>query len=249
MAKELGWIKVHRKIQDTVGYFAEPFCRNMAWIDLLLLANHDDNFFRFRGIRVDVKRGQTGVNIETFCDRWKWSRGKTERWLKELERDKKIIRQKTNITTLISIINYSQYQDSDKADGKASDKADGQQTVKQTDTNKNDKELKEGGSAHNLNGFACYNAEEYILGSQQIFEKICIATSKSSDDVKKELHLYHLWLAKKDLYPMGKGAVTAGVESWIHNAKNFKQKYNSTEQISGKVEKLPDANILAKKYS
>lgn len=248
MAKELGWIKVHRKIQDTVGYFAEPFCRNMAWVDLLLLANHEDNFFRFRGIRVDVKRGQTGVSIETFCDRWKWSRGKTERWLKELEKDKKIVRQKTNITTLISVLNYSQYQDNDKASDKASSNADGQQTVKQTDTNKNDKELKEEGSLKNLNGYACYDVEEYILGNQKVFEKICIATSKQSEEVKKQLHLYHLWLAKKELYPMGKGAVTAGIESWIYNSNDYKKKYNTPDN-AGKVEKLPDANLVKLKYN
>lgn len=143
MAKELGWVKIHRKIQDTNGYFAEPFCRNMAWIDLLLLANHEDNFFRCRGIRVDVKRGQTGMGIDSFCERWKWSRGKVERFLKELEKDLKIIRQKNNVTTVLSIVNYGQYQDSDKANSKASDNADGQQAVKQTEPNKNGKNEKE----------------------------------------------------------------------------------------------------------
>lgn len=120
-----GWIKIHRKILDTKGYHQESFCRNMAWIDLILLANHEPNFFRFRGIRVDVKRGQTGVSIDTFCLRWKWSRGKVERFLKELEKDERIVRQKTNVTTLISILNYNQYQENSKAKSKASDKANG----------------------------------------------------------------------------------------------------------------------------
>lgn len=115
-----GWIKIHRKILDNKGYHQEPFCRNMAWIDLILLANHEPNYFRFRGIKVDVKRGQTGCGIETFCLRWQWSRGKVERFLKELERDGMIVRQKSNTTTLLSICKYEEYQENNKANNKAS---------------------------------------------------------------------------------------------------------------------------------
>jgi len=127
---------------DGDGYFTEPFCRNMAWVDLILLANHDDNFFRFRGIRIDVKRGQVGYGLDKLSDRWQWSRGKVERWFCELEKDGKIVRQKNNVTTLLTISNYSDYQDGDNTDGKASSKANGQQTVKQTETNKNYKNVK-----------------------------------------------------------------------------------------------------------
>lgn len=134
-----GWIKLHRKIEDNPLYFSEPFTRIMAWIDLLVLANHTGNFFYRRGIRVDIKSGQVGRGIETLATRWKWSRGKVERFLKHLEKDSQIVRQKTNVTTLILIVNWYEYQEGDKANGKASSKADGQQIVKQTDTIKNDK--------------------------------------------------------------------------------------------------------------
>ncbi len=97
-------------------------------------------------------------------------------------------------------------------------------------------------------GFVCYNVEEYLLGNQLAFEKICMATSRKAEDVKKELHLYHLWLAKKEMYPMGNGAAEAGMESWLHNEKTFKQKYGVKETTQTRVEKLPDANLLAKKY-
>jgi len=75
----------------------------------------------------------------------------------------------------------------------------------------------------------CYNVEEYILKSQILLEGICIATSKGLDEAKKELHLYHLWLAKKEMYPMGYKAVTAGFESWLHNKKEYNKKYSSPE--------------------
>jgi hypothetical protein len=120
-----GWIKMHRKITENPLYFSEPFNRTMAWIDLLLLANHTDNFFFKRGIRVDVKIGEVGYDLDTLSKRWKWSRGKIERFLKMLENDNQIVRQKTNVTTLISIVNYDLYQSDNKASSKASDKASG----------------------------------------------------------------------------------------------------------------------------
>lgn len=76
--------------------------------------------------------------------------------------------------------------------------------------------------------YACYNAEEYILGNQIAFERICMAVSKKEDEVKAELHKYHLWMAKNEKYPLGKGAVEAGIESWILNANDFKKAYNGT---------------------
>ncbi len=117
-----GWIKLHRKITDNPLYFSEPFTRSMAWVDMLLIANHTDNFFFKRGIRVDIKTGQIGYDLDTLSKRWKWSRGKVERFLQMLEKDEQIVRQKTNVTTLISIVNYKEYQTDDKANRKPNDK-------------------------------------------------------------------------------------------------------------------------------
>ncbi len=148
---DTGWVKVYRKMQENPHYFSEPFCRNMAWIDLILLANHDDNFFRCRGVRVEVKRGQIGWGIEEIAKRWKWSRGKLERFLVELETDRQIVRQKNNVTTLISITNYSKYQSNDNANNKADGHQTVKQTVKQTDINKNEKNYK---NEKNIEAFA-----------------------------------------------------------------------------------------------
>jgi hypothetical protein len=81
------------------------------------------------------------MSLENIAKRFRWSRGKAERFISELETANQIVRQKNNVTTLFSIVNYDEYQSNDKADnkpnGKPSSKADGQQTVKQTDTNNN----------------------------------------------------------------------------------------------------------------
>src|SRR5690554_3334010 len=105
-----GWISIHRKITDNPLYFSEPFTRMQAWIDLLIIANHKENFFYVRGNRVVVKRGDVGHSQQQLSLRWKWSRGKVIRFLGELEREGMIVQQKSRLITIISIVNYGMYQ-------------------------------------------------------------------------------------------------------------------------------------------
>ena len=130
-----GWIKLHRKIFDNPMYFSEPFTRMQAWIDLLLLANHSGQYFYVRGNRIDVKRGEVAHSMQSLAQRWKWSRGKVLRYISQLENSQMIVQQKNHVITKLSITNYNTYQ----SDGTTDSTTDGQQTVQQTDTNKNDK--------------------------------------------------------------------------------------------------------------
>ena len=132
-----GYIKLWRKIQDSDLWKEEKFTRGQAWVDLIMLANHKPGHIRIRGIKINIDRGQLAYSELSLSKRWRWSRGKTRRFLKELSSNpvQQITQQTNNLTSLISIINYSQYQGT------------GQQTVQQTDTkqdtkrytNKNDK--------------------------------------------------------------------------------------------------------------
>ena len=106
---------------------------------VILLANHKKGFIRARGIRIDVERGQVGVSQDTLSKRWSWSRGKVKRFLNELEMDQQIVQQKNNVTSLLSITKYNEYQSNDTTD----EPTNGQQMIQQTDTNKNDKNNKE----------------------------------------------------------------------------------------------------------
>lgn len=180
MAKDRGWIKVYRKIQDTDGYFDEAFCRNMAWIDLLLLANHEGNSFRVRGIKVNLKRGEIGFTAEKLGVRWKWSRGKVLRFLTELQKEGKIVQQKSRVTTLISIVKYEEYQGVGTTDSTTNGTTDGtterQQTVQQTDTEKNvlrmyknDKEETIGGEGGNAPLHASGVSGYHVLPNGEAF--------------------------------------------------------------------------------
>ena len=66
-----GWIKLHRKLKDNKLWLCEPFTRGQAWVDLLLLANHEDNFFYCREHKIEVKRGEVGWSQLKLAKRWR----------------------------------------------------------------------------------------------------------------------------------------------------------------------------------
>lgn len=107
-----GWISLHRKIQECFLWGNdEPFDRRSAWIDLLLLANHKDAKTMFDGKPITVKEGQRITSIRILAQRWGWSTKKTTNFLKVLESENMIVKQSDRKKTLLTIVNYSIYQD------------------------------------------------------------------------------------------------------------------------------------------
>ncbi|CAD8327872.1 phage protein [uncultured phage] len=199
-----GWIKIYRKIMENPLYFSEPFNRSLAWIDMLLLANHADSFFFKRGVKVEVKRGQIGYDLDSLAKRWKWSRGKVERFVKFLENDNQIVRQKTNVTTLISIVNYKEYQKDDKADSKTNSKADSKSDSKpnnKADGNKQEcKELKEEKELKECKEYNTVDYEFYFNLFWDAYDKK-YGKSKSFEKFKKiKPELYDLIIDKATEY-------------------------------------------------
>ena len=138
-----GWFSVWRKLFDNDLWLSETFTRGQAWIDLIGLANHDDGYIRIRGNKVPVLRGQVGWSETKLQERWKWSRGKVRRFLKELKAEQQIEQQTNNITSLITITNYDIYQCNGTAGSTAGSTADGQQTdSRQYPNNKDNKDNK-----------------------------------------------------------------------------------------------------------
>lgn len=121
-----GWIKLHRKIMDCFLWDSdEPSNKKSAWIDLLLLANHEDKTILFNGQAVTVKAGQKITSIRKLAQMWHWSKDRTERYLDMLVKEDMIIKESDSNRTLITIVNYSVYQgqcDSNKDTDKDSNK-------------------------------------------------------------------------------------------------------------------------------
>ena len=134
-----GWIKLHRQILDDPLYFAEPFTRMQAFIDLILIANIKQTTFFKRGIKITVERGQTARSEDELAERWKWSRGKVRRFLMEQQNDGKIVQQKSHVCSCISVVNYDKYQIDDTTDSTTNDTTDS--TTDSTTKNNNDNNI------------------------------------------------------------------------------------------------------------
>lgn len=109
-----GWIALHRKIQDHWLWEDKPFSKQAAWIDMLLLANHDDNKFMFGNELIEVKCGSFITSIEKLKHRWGWSNTKVINFLKLLESDEMVTKKSDTKKTVVTIVNYRVYSDFEK---------------------------------------------------------------------------------------------------------------------------------------
>ncbi len=148
-----GWIKIWRQIWNNPLWFAEPFTKAQAWIDMLLGANHARDSFEVRGVEIWIERGQIGWSEITMASRWKWSRDKVRRFLVRLESRDQIRQQKSNLTSIITICNYELYQHIENTNDTPNDTpnntAEKQQKNSKQYTNKNDKNGKNANNEEN----------------------------------------------------------------------------------------------------
>jgi hypothetical protein len=133
-----GWISIHRKISSNPIWTAEPFTRGQAWIDLLIIANHKPGYIYVRGNKIDIKRGQVGWSINKLSKRWRWSIGKVNRYLNDLQIEQQIDIQKNGVSSIISILKYNEYQNNEKQTDIQTDIQTGSQTKHRQVANNND---------------------------------------------------------------------------------------------------------------
>lgn len=109
-----GWISIHRKIQQSdIRLDKEPFDKRSAWIDLIMMANHEDKQILFNGKFIEVKRGEKITSLKQLSDRWRWSTGKVKRFLNLLESGSMIELKTKRRYTSYKVVNYNIYQNED----------------------------------------------------------------------------------------------------------------------------------------
>lgn len=147
MAK--GWVSLDRSLLDHwIWSVRTPYDERSAWVDLLLMANHKAFKATRRGKIVQRKRGEVNTSTVFLADRWHWSRGKVNRFLKMLESDGMISICGTTDGTTITVENYDKFQRSRTANG--------QQTVQHTDSPRtahgtHDNNVNNGNNVNNVN--------------------------------------------------------------------------------------------------
>jgi hypothetical protein len=107
-----GWVSVSRKLTEHWLWEDRPFTRGQAWIDLILLVNHEDNEFLHGNQITIVKRGSRITSIKKLADRWGWSRKKVFDFLNVLEKEQMLVKNSNTKETLVTIVKYEDYQNS-----------------------------------------------------------------------------------------------------------------------------------------
>ncbi|MBN49961.1 MAG: hypothetical protein CMN85_10500 [Spongiibacteraceae bacterium] len=113
---------------------------------MLMEANHCDKKKLFNGALITIERGQMLFGLEAFSATSRISISKLRRFISLLEKEQMISRQKTNKYSVISIVNYDEYQIDDRqGDSQEAGKATGKRQAndKPAATPKEFKELQE----------------------------------------------------------------------------------------------------------
>jgi hypothetical protein len=87
----------------------KPFSKGQAWIDMLLLASHNENEFLFGNQVIKNEIGSFITSELKLADRWGWGRKKVRLFLELLQNEQMLIKKGDNKRTTITIVNYSVY--------------------------------------------------------------------------------------------------------------------------------------------
>lgn len=117
MDKTKGWIKLYRSIEDHWLWLDEKFNYQSAWIDLLLQANHEPKKIHISDAIVEIKPGQKWTSIRKLALRWKWKEEKVLKFLNLLVSDGMIYKESNTKGTLLTIVNYRDFQSSENTLG------------------------------------------------------------------------------------------------------------------------------------
>ena len=109
-----GWISLHRGITKNWTWEDKPFSKGQAWIDILLMVNHEDKKILFDNELLTVERGSRITSIRKLCNRWGWSNSKVRAFLALLEQDEMMAYKSDTRKTVLTVVNYNDYQSEEK---------------------------------------------------------------------------------------------------------------------------------------
>ena len=145
-----GWISLHRKILDNpILSRGKIYSRFEAFVYFLLQANHKENKCVIGNHLIQVKKGSFITSQKKLMNEFKWGSTKLRAFLKLLEGDEMIETKSTTYSTMITIINYSSYQNlqtSNKTQTESNQKTNKLQSKtnnKENTLNNDNKEIRE----------------------------------------------------------------------------------------------------------
>lgn len=136
-----GWISLHRKIQKHWLWKDKPFSKGQAWIDILMMVNHEDGKAYFRDSVYEVKRGERITSELQLAERWGWSRNKVRKFLDDLKKEQMLEVKKDKRKTFLKVVNYNTYQVSKTLKSTTESTRDETTERQQKDINNNDNNI------------------------------------------------------------------------------------------------------------
>jgi len=110
----IGWVKVHRKLSEKVFYRKDSEKVHL-WIHLLICANRDEREELLGGKPIKCNSGQFTTGRKQLSEATGINESKIERILTYFEKiEQQIEQQKTSTNRLISILNWSEYQQTEQ---------------------------------------------------------------------------------------------------------------------------------------
>ncbi|EGJ5993799.1 DnaD domain-containing protein [Listeria monocytogenes] len=104
-----GWIKIYRSLQEHWIWENEKYLK--WWLDLLLLANHQDRDILINGELITIKRGQKHTSELWLSNRWNADRKQVRKFLELLKKNDMITMTKSRQKgTTYEISNYNDFQ-------------------------------------------------------------------------------------------------------------------------------------------
>ena len=108
-----GWIKLHRKILEN-PIVCKDADHLAVWVYLLLHATHTERQVLFNGQKITLRPGQLITGRKKIADELSVDASKVKRIIDKFKSDQQIDQQGTNKGSLITVLNWEDYQKSDQ---------------------------------------------------------------------------------------------------------------------------------------
>ena len=108
-----GWIKIHRQILDN-PIICKDSDHLSVWIYLLLNATHKEIPALFKGEKIILQPGQLITGRKSMSEKLKIPESKIYRVINEYKSEQQIKQQTSNKNSLITILNWNKYQQSEQ---------------------------------------------------------------------------------------------------------------------------------------
>lgn len=112
-----GYILLHRGVFTHPLFKSEPYTEVQAWLWLISQACYAPHRVRYKSQMIELKRGEVPTSYRKLQEQFKWGASKVASFLKLLKNEQMIGTQTGTGFLIITICNYSEYQDKKEKSG------------------------------------------------------------------------------------------------------------------------------------